>query len=365
VTVTGTMNWTGGGVSGVLDIPAAAVLDIKTTANTSFFLNGGGILDNSGTVNQSFTGTPGNYSGFQISGGGVINNLAGGVWNLLTDIWMQNLDTTSSFNNVGTVNKSGGANTTLWSIAFNNTGRLNVDSGTVTLNGTYANGVLSGNIAVGSAGVLNYNQQGQLSNGTASGTGLFNIFASGGSTSVTGTYKLTVPAQVLSGTLSVISDATLDASYLTLSSATLSVAGSTSIGNLSVTAASGASGSKVNGGGTINISDTLNWGDGTLNVTGIINTQNLTLAENSSIDFQLGSSALSINAKLSLDGTLTVTLPTTNPTVGKIFKVLDFGDGFLGSFLNSLLDVPIPGTNDHLTDTLSPSGLTLTVAANS
>jgi hypothetical protein len=62
VTVSGTTNWTGGGVSGVLDIPAKAVLNISTTANTSFFLN-------SGTVNQSFAGTPGNYSGFQISGG--------------------------------------------------------------------------------------------------------------------------------------------------------------------------------------------------------------------------------------------------------------------------------------------------------
>ena len=182
---------------------------------------------------------------------------------------------------------------------------------------------------------------------------------------MTGTYKVTVPAQVLNGTLSVISGATLDASTLTLSSAMLSVSGLTSIGNLNVTAAPGASGSNVNGGGTINISDTLNWGAGTLNVTGTINTQNLTLAENSSIDFQLGSSALSINAKLSLNGTLTVTLPTTNPTVGKIFNVLNFDNGFLGSLLNSLLDVPIPGTNDHLTDTLSTSGLTLTVAANS
>jgi hypothetical protein len=54
----------------VLDIPAKAVLEISTTSNTSFFLNGGGILNNSGTVNQSFAGTPGNYSGFQVFGGG-------------------------------------------------------------------------------------------------------------------------------------------------------------------------------------------------------------------------------------------------------------------------------------------------------
>jgi hypothetical protein len=53
VTITGTMNWTGGGITGTLVIPAKATLQINMPFDASFYL-AGGTINNSGTVSQSF-----------------------------------------------------------------------------------------------------------------------------------------------------------------------------------------------------------------------------------------------------------------------------------------------------------------------
>ena len=87
VTVLGTMNWTGGGITGTLVIPAKATLQMNMPFDTSFYL-AGGTINNSGTVSQSFAGTPGQYVGVQLSQAATINNLAGGVWNVTSDVWI-------------------------------------------------------------------------------------------------------------------------------------------------------------------------------------------------------------------------------------------------------------------------------------
>jgi hypothetical protein len=373
VTVTGAMDWTGGGITGVLDIPVSGTLKISTPFNPdgSFYI-AGGTINNSGTVTQSFAGTPGAYTGMQISAGGKINNLAGGNWNVVSDVWIYPVGAgdpaANVFSNSGTFTKSGGINPSIWAVSFTNAaaGVLNVNSGAMSLSGTYKSSQISGVINIAAAAVLNYAQQGTLTNGKALGTGKFNLSTpSDGTNSVTGTYTITVPASVTGSALDVKFGATLNADTLSFTDGTFDVEGSTSIGKLEVSASSSSSGgSTVEGAGDITVMDTLNWGGGTLNVTGVIDTQNLDLAENSSISYQLGSSALSVDAELSLDGTLTLTPSSKNPTVGTIFKVLNFDNGFLGKFLDDLLDIPLPGTNDYLKESLTDTGLEFAVTPN-
>jgi hypothetical protein len=397
------MNWTGGGITGTLNIPAKAVLNLAMPFNTSFYL-AGGTLNNSGTVNQSFAGTPGAYVGVKVSGKSVINNLAGGIWNIISDVWMYSADTTANiFNNAGTLNKTGGSNTSIIGVAFNNTGTANLKTGTLTLNGAFpATSKLSGTINIPAAAVLNYAQQGTLTNGKAAGAGTFNMSTSSGpngSTNVTGTYNITVPANVLGGTLQVKASATLNVANLThalgtnltveslasliansisltggtfnvagkLNSTTVSlidsnlnVSGTSSVGKLNAgtNSANTGKGSNVSGSGTINVTDTLTWNKGMDSVTGSFNIKNLSLASDSSLTFKLGSSALNISAKLSLDGTLTLTPGGSNPAVGTVFKILNFTNGYLGDFLDFVL--PLFG-NNYLMETLSPTGLSFVV----
>ena len=363
VTVTGTTNWTGGGITGVLNIPVKATLQISTPFNSNFYLTAG-TINNSGTVNQSFAGTPGAYTGFQVSQGGVINNLTGGVWNVLTDVWVYAVgNSTVAFNNTGIFNKTGGTNTSTWSLPFNNTGTANLNTGSTSLTGIFPTSQLSGTINIAAAAALAYAQQGTLTNGKVNGAGQFTLTpaSNNGTNSITGTYQINVPAQVLGGTLNVKAGATLDASNLTLTNATFTVDGNTSIGKLNVTASNGnTAGSTVAGAGSINVTDTLTWTGGSVDVTGSFNIQNMTLASNSAISFKLGSSALSVTAKLSLNGTLTLTPTGSNPAVGTVFKVLNFANNYLGDFAD--LSIPVLGTNDFLQENLTGSGLSFTVS---
>ena len=361
VTVTGTTNWTGGGITGVLDIPAKATMNINTPFNSNFYLTAG-TINNSGTVNQSFAGTPGAYTGWQVSQGGIINNLTGGVWNVITDVWVYAVgSSTVAFNNTGTFNKTGGTNTSTWSLPFNNTGTANLNTGSTSLSGIFPTSKLSGTINIAAAAALTYAQQGTLTNGTVNGGGQFTLTpaSNNGTNTVTGTYQINVPAQVLGGTLNVKAAATLNASNLTLTNATFTVDGSTSIGKLNVTASNGTAGSTVAGAGSINVTDTLTWTGGSVNVTGTFNIKNMSLAPNSALSFKLGSSALSVTAKLSLDGTLTLTPTGSNPAVGTVFKVLNFANNYLGDFAD--FNIPVLGTNDVLQESLTSSGLSFVV----
>ena len=374
----GTMDWTNGGIAGALVIPAKATLQLNTPSfgscgSGSFYL-AGGTINNSGTVTQTFAGSVGGSCnhGFEISQGGVINNLAGGVWNIDGDVWVYATDSSATaFNNAGTINKTAGTNTSIWTLPFNNTATANFNTGTTSLtastnpNVNFPAGTLSGTINIAAAAALNFAQGGTLKNGQANGAGTFNLTTTNtnGTTSITGTYKATVPVQMLGGTLNVNAAATLNASNLTVTNATLTVAGTTSIGKLNVTATTGnSSGGTVNGPGTITVTDTLTWGAGSVNMTGTFNVQNMSLASNSSFGFMLGSNPLSVNAKLSLNGNFTATLTGSNPAVGTIFKVLNFANSYLGDFAD--FNLPIVGTNDYLKTNLTSSGLSFTVTPN-
>jgi hypothetical protein len=177
VTVSGTMTWTNGTITGVVDIPAKATLAIQTpqvTYSNPTFVLAGGVINNSGTVTQTFAGAVNGYAnaGFAISGGGVINNLAGGVWNVASDVWVYPTDSSATaFNNIGTFNKAGGTETSVWALPVSGKGSINIEVGTINFIGSSPTSNLSGTVTIASGSALGYGQGGIFSAGAVVGTG--------------------------------------------------------------------------------------------------------------------------------------------------------------------------------------------------
>ena len=155
-TVTGTLNWSGGTISsGILTMASGGVLNISGGDNK--FLSGCA-LTNGGTVNLS-GGT------LYEMNGAVISNLAGGTFNLLDDSAINsNGGAQPSISNAGTFRKSGGTGTSaINGINFNNTGLVDVVSGSLSASGSFNNdgttniqaGTFTGSGGGTSSGVFN------------------------------------------------------------------------------------------------------------------------------------------------------------------------------------------------------------------
>jgi hypothetical protein len=125
----GMLTWSGGSISGVLTLATNSILDIVNGGGNSM---NGLVLTNYGTVNWTnstiYSRTPGNA---------LIYNY--GLWNAQSDNTFQGGTGGGStlFDNFGTFLKSGNTGTTVLdgNVVFNNTGTVNVESGTLGLDG--------------------------------------------------------------------------------------------------------------------------------------------------------------------------------------------------------------------------------------
>jgi hypothetical protein len=123
----GPILWTGGPISGTVDIPGNVVLTISGDLNLS-----GGTLNNAGTV--IWTG----FGSIGVGGGGAINN--SGTFDIRSESTSA-FFVTGSINNTGLFRKLAGTNATTvpMGTAFNNSGLVDVQSGTLNLSGTTTN----------------------------------------------------------------------------------------------------------------------------------------------------------------------------------------------------------------------------------
>jgi hypothetical protein len=143
-----TLTWSGGNISGVLTIASNSVLNIVAGGGNEF---DGLVLTNYGTVNWTNTSI---YS--HGPDNAQIYNY--GLWNAQSDDTFQGGfgGGTTLFDNFGTFLKSGSTNTTTLDsdIVFNNTGAINVESGTLDING----GGTSSNadLTTSGAGIINF-----------------------------------------------------------------------------------------------------------------------------------------------------------------------------------------------------------------
>ncbi len=175
VGVSGTMNWTGGTISGSGQIGSSGVLNITST-NTKTL--DGRTLTNSGTGNWS-AGLINLYNAAEF------RNLAGASFGVQGDLVMAAGSGSGprSFTNEGILSKVSGALSAAMMLTVNNTGTINVNSGTLALNG---GGTSTGTFNTGSGSTLQFGGGTYAVESGSSFTGAGTVGVSGGTVNFNG-----------------------------------------------------------------------------------------------------------------------------------------------------------------------------------
>jgi hypothetical protein len=128
--ITHAFNWVAGTLSGPgsLDIAAGAALNISGPQGKTMR---GLTINNAGTA--TWTGTGDIVASQDV----VFNNLAGAVFDIRNNQSFTDTSGSSEFNNAGTFRKSAGGGVTTIGLFFNNTGTVDIQSGTVDFIGGY------------------------------------------------------------------------------------------------------------------------------------------------------------------------------------------------------------------------------------
>jgi len=212
VTVSGTLNWTGGAMAGggTTVMASGATLAVSGPNIKTF---GPRTLNNSGTMS---------LSGAEVrSGNGAVwNNQSSGLADFQDDLLFYNaFGGAVVFNNAGTVRKSGGTATTTIGMTFNNNGALDVLSGTINVTGSPfsngANGVVQGSGTV-DVSHTTFTSDGQFNPGNPLGAllitgnlpqstnGVFNIQIGGTNAGVNYDQLIVTGSATLNGALNIL-----------------------------------------------------------------------------------------------------------------------------------------------------------------
>lgn len=139
LTVTGALSWTGGTMSGMGVTNANGGLALGGTGNVGYTESlAGRTLNNAGAATLAYN-APSGGSGLILSGGAAFNNLAGATFNITNDAPISANSGGGTFNNAGTLAKTGGAGTSAILTTLNNTGTVNAQTGTLSLQGALSN----------------------------------------------------------------------------------------------------------------------------------------------------------------------------------------------------------------------------------
>jgi hypothetical protein len=145
--------------AGSLTIPLGAALNVNGFAFWS-----------QRTLNNSGTTTLAGAGGIATQGGGLFNNLAGGVFNIQNNNGIAlSSGAPGTFNNFGLFEKSAGTGSSSFSIYFTNDATVQIQSGTVYLSPNYEQ--LAGATTIASNSILEVGVLAMFSGGTLSGVG--------------------------------------------------------------------------------------------------------------------------------------------------------------------------------------------------
>ncbi len=189
-TSSGLFDWGGGTLAG------AGIFN----ANGGINMAGGSQLNlNGATLNNAVgqTATDSGFHDFGVSGSAVINNA--GTWLAQNDLGFD-LGSGGTFNNSGTFTRNTGAGTYQVhnALVFNNTGAVDVNSGTLNLQG---GGTSTGSFVANAGGVLNFGGGTHNLNAGTSVTGAGTVQIGGGTWNLNaGTYNVTGTTMVNGGT---------------------------------------------------------------------------------------------------------------------------------------------------------------------
>ena len=249
VAVSGLFSWTNGTLSGTGVVDANGGIEISNSAGKAL----GGTLNNAGSAIWTGTGE------IRFEPGAAFNNLAGASFDVETDADVHWGGGAAAFNNAGTFIKSAGTGETVFpagdkfvGIAFNNTGTVQVLSGSLNLAG---GGMSSGSFTSAPAGSLTFEGNHTL---TASSSVDATQVTFAGTATVAGSYRVTQSTSV-NGT------ATFSGTVLDMGD-TLDMVGVADLGsNAASTTTFNLRGSAVLfGSGELTVTGQFNWTGGTI-----------------------------------------------------------------------------------------------------
>jgi RHS repeat-associated protein len=263
LTVTGALNWTGGTMSGTgtTTVAQGGTLDLAGNPNLD-----ARTLINAGTATYSLV--PGALNRFSMVNSATFDNLAGATFTIAGDVPLVAYGTAPvAFNNAGTLIRTGGTATGAASfsgIALNNTGSVQVQSGTLDLAG---GGDSTGSFTLAAGATLTFDTGGTqtleaASRVNGSGTVLFE----GGTVNVGGTYDLGAAGNThfTFGTAHFTSPVASLGKRLVIDGGTADLESGAPVTVSELDLAYGT----LTGSGNLNVTDALNWTGGTMSGLG-------------------------------------------------------------------------------------------------
>ena len=273
LTVTGSMTWDGGTISGfgTLSIPAAATLALgdPSAAATSEVLNGV-TLDNAGGAVLTSPYFDSGY-GLVLENGAVFDNQSTGTFTFLFDGYISG-DSTSSFINEGTLTVPVGVVGAFpaWIVSpftQTSTGSTMVEAGTLILGG---GGTISGHVTVDAGATIALGSSGDyVLNSSSIITGAGTVVATGPVTD-DGVYDISGTTAVSYGSLTFPSDATIDnlgADLQINNGAALSMASNRPFAFSTMSIEGG---TLNGGGGNLTVTGSMTWDGGTISRFGAL-----------------------------------------------------------------------------------------------
>jgi hypothetical protein len=148
--IAGGLTWTAGQLASGSVLTAASNALLILEGDSQYIMRG--VLTNAGTidlVNGNIALNSGNTAGQ-----GQLINLPGAVVNIMTNVSINNAFNNEVLVNEGTIEKTGGTGTTVISPIFTNSGILNAQTGTISVNGSYT--LTGGALDIGISGTTSY-----------------------------------------------------------------------------------------------------------------------------------------------------------------------------------------------------------------
>jgi hypothetical protein len=259
VTVSGTLTWSGGTMSG------AGSTTLTTTATLNLGSSSGAVeaLDERAFTNSHAANWLAGSGDFILEDGAVFTNKTGATFTQNNDAGIFPSGATGTFTNGGTYTKAVGTGTSTIDVIFNSTGKVNVSSGNLTLEG---GGIDKGTFTIALGSTLGFgggNTAFGSSIGTTSVPQKGSVTFSGGTTTVTGTYNISGTTNVRGGTVTYLDKLTSLGTTLTVSGGTADFGSNNfTVATLNLT------GGALTGSGAVTVTGTLTWSGGAMSGSG-------------------------------------------------------------------------------------------------
>jgi immunoglobulin I-set domain protein/List-Bact-rpt repeat protein len=253
LTILADSSWLRGTMSGSGRTVVSPNGSLEIGSGSTHFLSGGRTLENGGTVLWS--------DGSLTLGGITITNRGDALFEIRTATTL-NVGGVNRFDNAGTFRKSVSTGTASWTLTFNNSGLVEIQTGRLTLNGS---GTHSGRFEIAAGGSLNFAGGAGTHAADAASiiTGAGDLIVNGGVTAtLAGLVNPSGAHTFSSGIVNLNGIYICTSNPVTISGATVNFNGASTV------AAVNLSSGTLGGTAVLSIMDTMNWSGGTMSGTG-------------------------------------------------------------------------------------------------